>query len=80
MERDVGQEMLAELHEIRELLAHKPSLWKQFFVGMVYGIGFVIGSSVLAVLIISISLPFLSKIPFVQRAFNHSSQSQLLGI
>lgn len=62
-------EILSELRTINARLEWQNSLLHMLWSGLVYGIGFVIGSAILATIIIGIFGPIVAHIPLVNSAF-----------
>jgi hypothetical protein len=62
-------ELIAQVKLLSAQLAQQNSFWQALMRGVFYGVGFVIGSAVLAVLVIGVLLPFVKDIPGVQEAF-----------
>jgi hypothetical protein len=63
------EKLIEEMTELKEQVADQNSLPKMFVRGIVYGIGFVIGSAVIATILIGIFGPLVSDIPWVQDTF-----------
>src|SRR3569832_69756 len=64
------REILSELRTINARLEWQNSLLHMLWSGLVYGIGFVIGSAILATIIIGIFGPIVARIPLVDSAFS----------
>lgn len=64
-ERDI----LSELRAINGRLARQNSLVHMLWSGLVYGIGFFIGSAIIATIIIGVFGPIIARIPVVNNAF-----------
>ena len=63
------REVLGELRAINARLARQNSLVHMLWSGLVYGIGFFIGSAIVATILIGIFGPLLARIPIVNSAF-----------
>lgn len=53
-------EVIEQLEKLNEETAKSHSLKRQFLVGIVYGVGFVVGSAIIATMIIGLFGPLLS--------------------
>lgn len=63
------KEMIEEMAELKEEVAKQNSLSWMFVRGLVYGIGFVIGSAIVATIIIGLLGPWFADIPWVRDTF-----------
>jgi hypothetical protein len=61
--------LVDEMAQLKEQVAEQNSLTRMFIRGIVYGIGFVIGSAVIATIIIGLLGPFLADVPWVRDTF-----------
>lgn len=64
------REVIVELRAINARLARRNSPAHMLWSGLVYGIGFFIGSAIVATILIGVFGPTLARIPFVSNAFN----------
>ena len=62
--------MLLELQAINAALARQNSFRRSFLVGIVYGLGFVLGSAIIATFLIGFAAPFIASIPGVADLFS----------
>jgi len=65
--------IIAHLDALNRQIARQSSYSRMFVVGVCYGIGFVVGSALLATVLIGFAAPYLAQIPWVQSAFNIGS-------
>lgn len=70
MPNDGQEEVIEQLEKLNEETAKSHSLKRQFLVGVVYGVGFVVGSAIIASILIGLFTPLLSHVPIVQNFFN----------
>lgn len=63
------QEIVDHLVEINTQLARQNSLRRMFSIGIVYGIGFFLGSAIIATIALGIFGPWFAQIPWVRDAF-----------
>jgi hypothetical protein len=70
-------EIIVELKGVNEKLRVQNSYLHMFVVGIVYGIGFVVGSAVIATILLGALGPWIGQIPWVRTAFE--AGVQLLG-
>lgn len=64
------QEVIEHLDTLNKQIRRQNSLGHMFIVGIVYGIGFFIGSVILATIAFGVFGPLLGKISWIQSAFN----------
>jgi hypothetical protein len=62
-------EIIKHLTEINEQLTKQNSLGRMFWVGIIYGIGFFVGSAIIATIALGILGPIFGQIPWVHNAF-----------
>lgn len=60
--------IIENLERLNSNVARQLSVRHIFMTGMIYGVGFVIGSSILAAVVVGILSPILDDIPFLQKA------------
>jgi hypothetical protein len=63
------EKIIEHLDMLNKQVAKQSSLSHMFMVGVVYGIGFVVGSAVLATIALGIFGPLIGKIPWVQASY-----------
>lgn len=66
IERDA---IVEQLEKVNKELAKQNSVRRIFFVGIIYGVGFFIGSAVLATIALGIFGPYFAQIPWVRHAY-----------
>lgn len=69
-----SEEVLEELQKLNQETAKGHSLRRTFLVGIVYGVGFVVGSVVVATILIGILGPVFLQIPIARDFFENGSQ------
>lgn len=67
------QQIIDELQGLNEKLARQNHWGHIFAAAVVYGVGFVIGSTILASILASIFLPILQRAPFMHSVLPHPS-------
>ncbi len=65
------QQIIDELQHLNDKLARQNHWGHIFATAIVYGVGFVIGSTILASILASIFLPLLQRTPYVQAMIPH---------
>ena len=65
------QQIIDELKALNDKLARQNHWGHIFSTAIVYGVGFVIGSTILASILASIFLPLLRRTPYVQAMIPH---------
>lgn len=73
MTREQHQQIINQLEGLNEKLARQNSWRHVFAASLVYGVGFVIGSTILASILASAFLPLLQKAPFMHALLTHPS-------
>ena len=75
MDRDEQiRQVLVELRAINKELALQNSKGHTLFVGVVYGVGFFIGSAIIATIAFGILGPFIGRIPWVRHSYEVGNQ------
>lgn len=69
MPEEQHQRIVEQLQEVNRQLARQNSYSRMFLVGVVYGIGFFVGSAILATIAFGILGPWVGQIPWVRDAF-----------
>lgn len=67
--KDEQQELIEEMSELKEEVAQQNSLSWMFVRGMVYGVGFVVGSAIIATILLGLLGPWFADIPWVRDTF-----------
>ncbi|MFA7309558.1 MAG: hypothetical protein WC050_01500 [Candidatus Paceibacterota bacterium] len=62
-------EVIKHLEKLNAQIARQNSVSRMFFVGIVYGIGFFIGSAIIATIALGIFGPWFAQIPWVRSSF-----------
>jgi hypothetical protein len=62
-------EIIANLERLNKQVETQNSLRHMFFAGLIYGLGFIIGSAVLAAIVLGLFAPLVGQIPWVRDAF-----------
>lgn len=57
------------LERIEEQMEHENSLWRRFLKGAIYGFGFLLGTTILATLTLTIINNFIDATPFINSFF-----------
>ncbi len=66
-------EIIVHLAELNAAVKKQNSVTHIFLTGIIYGVGFVVGSTILATIAIGVFLPFFSDIPWVRDTFMRGS-------
>jgi hypothetical protein len=74
LDHEQSGEMLAELKTINKSLKKQNSFLHIFWTGIVYGIGFIVGSAILATIILGLFGPLIGQIPWIRDAFVNGVQ------
>ncbi len=61
--------ILEQLRHLNAELSQQNSLRQRFLTGIVYGVGFILGSAILATIVIGLAAPLVANIPWVQELF-----------
>lgn len=67
------EKIIEHLDILNKQVAKQSSLSHMFMVGIVYGVGFVVGSAILATIALGIVAPLFGKIPWVKASFESGS-------
>jgi hypothetical protein len=74
MNEDTQRDMiLVELAKLNHNVERQLSVGRMFFVGIIYGIGFFVGSAIIATLALGILTPIFGKIPFIHDIFTQGN-------
>ena len=63
------REIVRNLEEINHQLLRQSSLLRMFGAGIIYGVGFFIGSAIIATIALGIFAPWFADIPWIRTAF-----------
>lgn len=63
------EQIIAHLETLNRQIARQNSFARMFVVGIVYGIGFFIGSAIIATIALGIFGPWLARIPWIHDTF-----------
>ncbi len=61
--------IVENLERLNRQVARQNSIGRMFLVGIVYGIGFFVGSAIIATIALGIFGPWFAEIPWIQNAF-----------
>lgn len=73
MDTDGQNTIIEQLVLLNKQLKRQNSLVRMLFVGIIYGIGFFIGSAIIATIALGIFGPWFAQIPWVRAAFEAGS-------
>lgn len=75
MDEQEGQEKIIEnLEELNDQVGRQNSTMHMLWMGIVYGVGFVLGSAILATILIGFFGPYIAQIPWIHMWFEAGSQ------
>ena len=66
---DGSEKIIEHLDMLNRQVARQNSFGRMFFVGIIYGIGFFLGSAILATIALGILGPWFADIPWVRDSF-----------
>ena len=66
---DQHSKIIEHLDVLNKQVARQNSIGRMFFVGIVYGIGFFVGSAIIATIALGILGPWFAQIPWIRNAF-----------
>lgn len=72
--RDQHDKIIEHLDRLNVTVARQNSLPRMLVVGMVYGVGFFIGSAIFATIALGILGPLFADIPWVRNSFETGTQ------
>ena len=67
------EEIIAQLEVLNKAVARQNSVRHIFMTGIIYGIGFVVGSVILATIVLGILVPFVQDIPWLADTFERGA-------
>ncbi len=67
-------EVVEQLETLNAEVRQQRSFGRIFITGVIYGIGFVVGSTIIATIAIGIFLPFFADIPFIKDNFQRGAE------
>lgn len=76
MDSDHQRSIVELLEELNRHLAGQNSLRRMFFVGIIYGIGFFIGSAIIATILLGIFGPWFGQISWIRNSFETGTSLQ----
>jgi hypothetical protein len=76
MTKEQHQQIIDELKGLNDKLGRQNSWRHVFAASLVYGVGFVIGSTILASILASMFLPILQKAPYMREFLSHPAPVQ----
>ena len=68
-----SEEILAELKTLNAQIANQSAFRHNFSIGILYGIGFVIGSTIFATLGLGLIIPYATNVPWLHDNFVRGS-------
>jgi hypothetical protein len=74
MPQDQMQKLIEHLDALNARLARQYSFRHMFASGVLYGIGFVVGSAIIATILLGIFGPYFAQIPWVRAAYEAGTQ------
>jgi hypothetical protein len=74
MPHDQLQQLIEHLDALNARLARQYSFRHMFVSGVLYGIGFVVGSAIIATVAIGVFGPYFARIPWVRAAYEAGAQ------
>jgi len=66
---DQRDKIIGHLELLNKQVARQNSLWRMLLVGVIYGIGFFVGSAVIATILLGILGPWFAQIGWIRTAF-----------
>lgn len=66
---DQQSRLTETLERLDRHLARQNSLWRMLLVGVIYGIGFFVGSAIIATILLGLFGPWFAQIPWIRAAF-----------
>lgn len=75
-QKDKQDIIIEELKQLNESIVKQDSLRRRFFVGVVHGIGFFLGSAILATIALGIFGPWFAEIDWIRESFERGSSLQ----
>jgi hypothetical protein len=73
MENDTQEQILFELKQLNEKTAKHNSFRGTFMTGVIYGIGFFVGSAILATILLGILSPWIGEIDWVRENYERGT-------
>lgn len=70
---DQRDTIIEQLEVLNKKVARQNSIGFIFMTGVIYGIGFVVGSAILATIALGILLPYTSNVPWIQSTFERGA-------
>jgi len=69
MNAEEHREIVEHLEKINEQLAKQNSLKRMFAIGIVYGVGFFLGSAIIATILLGFLGPWFAQISWIRNSF-----------
>ncbi|OGG48488.1 hypothetical protein A3G63_01485 [Candidatus Kaiserbacteria bacterium RIFCSPLOWO2_12_FULL_52_8] len=69
MNPDHSQSIVELLEELNRQVAKQNSLGRMFWIGIIYGIGFFVGSAIIATIALGVFGPWFAEISWIRGAF-----------
>lgn len=76
MGSDRQQSIVELLEELNRHMARQNSLGRMFFTGMIYGIGFFIGSAIIATILLGLFGPWFGQFSWIRESFETGTSLQ----
>jgi len=69
IEEEQRDEIIKSLETLNTQVSRQNSLGRRFVIGIVYGVGFIVGSAIVATILLGILAPWFAQIEWVRNAF-----------
>lgn len=76
MNKDTQDVIIEELKSLNEKIEEQKSLKRIFLKGVIYGVGFFVGSAILATILLGFLRPWVSQIDWARENFERGSSLQ----
>lgn len=76
MNPDHQRSIVELLEELNRHLAGQNSLKRMFFIGIIYGIGFFIGSAIIATILLGLFGPWFGQVSWIRNSFETGTSLQ----
>ena len=71
---DEHSKIIEHLDTLNKQVARQNSIPRMFLIGIVYGVGFFVGSAIIATIALGIFGPWFAQIPWVRTSFESGTQ------
>ncbi len=71
--KDKQDNIIEQLEQLNEKIARRDSLRRTFFIGIMHGIGFFLGSAILATIALGVFGPWFAEIDWIRESFERGS-------